>query len=62
MGFLAVYLSDQLVEGLTTGAAIQVFTSQMSKLFGIPNLPSASGVFGVIGVSKQMLTSHCHVC
>lgn len=46
-GFLSVYLSDQLVEGLTTGAAFQVLTSQVAKLFGITGLPSASGIFGL---------------
>lgn len=29
LGFIAAYLSDQLIAGFTTGAAVHVFTSQV---------------------------------
>ncbi|XP_074646669.1 prestin-like isoform X2 [Tubulanus polymorphus] len=35
LGFLTIYLSDPLVSGFTTGAAMHVFTSQVSHIFGI---------------------------
>ena len=41
LGFLTVLLSDQLIQGLTTGAAIHVFTSQVKHIFGI-EVPSTS--------------------
>ncbi|KAL1021611.1 hypothetical protein UPYG_G00015530 [Umbra pygmaea] len=34
-GFIATYLSDPLVRGYTTGAAVQVVLSQLSSTFGI---------------------------
>ncbi|ESO05350.1 hypothetical protein HELRODRAFT_119893, partial [Helobdella robusta] len=34
-GFLTVYLSDPLTRGLTTGAGVHVFTSQIKHVFGI---------------------------
>ncbi|CDW55146.1 Prestin [Trichuris trichiura] len=48
MGFLSVYLSDQLVEGLTCGAAILVLTSQLPSAFGIKGLPTVGHPFAVI--------------
>ncbi|XP_041349983.1 solute carrier family 26 member 6-like isoform X3 [Gigantopelta aegis] len=35
LGFVAVYLSDPLVSGFTTGAACHVFTSQIKHIFGV---------------------------
>ncbi len=35
LGFLSVYMSDQLISGFTTGAAFMVFTSQINEVFGI---------------------------
>lgn len=34
-GFLSAYLSDQLISGFTTGAAVHVFASQLEKIFAI---------------------------
>uniref|UniRef100_A0A5S6Q8I7 STAS domain-containing protein n=1 Tax=Trichuris muris TaxID=70415 RepID=A0A5S6Q8I7_TRIMR len=48
MGFLSVYLSDQLVEGLTCGSSILVLTSQIPSTFGIKNLPSIGQPFAVV--------------
>ncbi len=49
-GLLAVWLSDQLVYGLTTGAAFHVVSSQLGAVTGIAALPSTSAPFGTIKV------------
>ncbi len=35
LGFVAIYLSEPLTRGLTTGAACHVFTSQIKAVFGL---------------------------
>lgn len=47
LGVVATLLSDTLVSGLTTGAAIHVFTSQVKDLFGL-QLPKFPGNFDVV--------------
>lgn len=47
LGFLASYLSDALISGFTTGAAIQIATSQFSSVFGLDAESMPSGVFKV---------------
>lgn len=47
LGVLATLLSDALVSGFTTGAALHVFTSQVKDLFGL-TLPKFPGNFDVI--------------
>lgn len=49
-GLLAVWLSDQLVEGLTSGAAVHVLFSQLKSMTGMRNLPRTSDNFGIIKV------------
>ncbi|VBB31142.1 unnamed protein product, partial [Acanthocheilonema viteae] len=49
-GLLAVWLSDQLVEGLTSGAAIHVLVSQLQTMTGVKNVPHTSEMFGIIRV------------
>ena len=52
LGWLAVYLSEPLVSGFTTGAAVHVLTSQIRHVFGLSvtrftgafKLPKVSGV------------------
>ncbi|KAL3853834.1 hypothetical protein ACJMK2_017335 [Sinanodonta woodiana] len=36
LGFLASFLSDPLISGFTTGAAVHVISSQIKHIFGIP--------------------------
>lgn len=50
MGAMATLLSDTLVSGLTAGAAVHVFTSQIRDLIGI-NYPKTTGAFPIIYVS-----------
>ncbi|VDM48094.1 unnamed protein product, partial [Toxocara canis] len=47
-GLLAVWLSDQLVEGLTSGAAVHVLFSQLKSMTGVKNVPRTSDNFGII--------------
>ncbi|KAJ1528690.1 hypothetical protein ONE63_007083 [Megalurothrips usitatus] len=47
MGVLSVLLSETLVSGFTTGAAVHVITSQISKFFGI-KLPRRIGPLKII--------------
>lgn len=47
LGFVAVYLSDPIISGFTTGAAILVFTSQVKHLLGM-TVPRYSGAFAVV--------------
>uniref|UniRef100_A0A1I7YNY3 STAS domain-containing protein n=1 Tax=Steinernema glaseri TaxID=37863 RepID=A0A1I7YNY3_9BILA len=46
-GVLAVWLSDHLVQGLTSGAAFHVFTSQLKTMTGVEGLPRTSDAMGV---------------
>jgi MFS superfamily sulfate permease-like transporter len=50
LGILSFLLSECLVSGFTTAAAIHVFTSQVKDLLGL-QLPKISGNYEVIKVS-----------
>lgn len=50
-GFLVTYLSEPLVRGYTTAAAVQVFVSQLKYVFGL-HLSSHSGPLSLIYVSE----------
>ena len=54
LGILSFLLSECLVSGFTTAAAIHVFTSQVKDLLGL-QLPRISGNYEVIKV-KALLT------
>ncbi|KAI1296895.1 Prestin [Halotydeus destructor] len=58
MGFVSVYLSEQLVSGFTTAASLYVFTSQLPFLFGC-HLPHRSGPLALIN-SYLDLANHIH--
>ncbi|XP_067040466.1 prestin-like isoform X3 [Acropora muricata] len=47
LGFVAVYLSDPIISGFTTGAAVLVFTSQIKHILGL-NIPRYSGAFALV--------------
>lgn len=46
LGFVTTFMSDQVVAGFTTAAAVHVFTSQLNKVIGV-KLPRPSG-FGQV--------------
>lgn len=50
-GFVVTYLSEPLVRGYTTAAAVQVFVSQLKYVFGL-QLSSFSGPLSLIYVSE----------
>lgn len=50
-GFVAIYLTEPLVRGFTTAAAVHVFTSQLKYLLGIKT-KRYSGALSVVYVSK----------
>ncbi|CCA65687.1 STAS domain-containing protein [Caenorhabditis elegans] len=56
LGFLTTYLSDSLVSGFTTGAAVHVFTSQLNKVFGI-KLPRHEGIGMIVRMYRDMIMS-----
>ncbi|CAD5222619.1 unnamed protein product [Bursaphelenchus okinawaensis] len=47
MGLLAVWMSDHLVQGLTSGAAIHVLTSQIKSMTGVEGVPKTSDISGM---------------
>lgn len=49
LGSLAALLSEPLVNGFTTGAAVHVFVSQLKDLFGV-QIPRHKGAFKIIYV------------
>jgi MFS superfamily sulfate permease-like transporter len=53
LGVLSVLLSDTLVSGFTTGAAVHVLTSQVKNLLGI-KVPRHSGPLKIVYVSFGM--------
>lgn len=52
LGNLSSLLSDPLINGFTTGAAVHVTVSQLKDLFGI-KIPRHKGVFKTIYVSEN---------
>ena len=52
LGFVTIFLSEPLISGYTTGAAMQVFTSQLQHITGLASAISVpNGVFSVPKVS-----------
>ncbi|RWS31688.1 solute carrier family 26 member 6-like protein [Leptotrombidium deliense] len=49
LGFVSVYMSEQLISGFTTAASVYVFTSQLPYLTGI-QLHHASGPLALINI------------
>ncbi|CAI2354828.1 unnamed protein product [Caenorhabditis sp. 36 PRJEB53466] len=56
LSFLTTYLSDPLVSGFTTGAAVHVFTSQLNKVLGI-ELPRHEGIGMIVRMYRDMIGS-----
>jgi len=53
LGFVTFYMSDQMVKGLLTAAAVIVVTSQISTLLGLSKMPSIDQLFGIIYVNIE---------
>lgn len=54
VGFIVVYLSDTLVSGFTTAAAIHILVSQLKFILGL-DVPGLSGILSLIYVSSIRL-------
>ena len=52
LGFVALFLSDPLISGFTTGAAVYVFSAQVKYFFGI-KLERQSAPFALAKVSIE---------
>lgn len=61
LGNLAALLSEPLVNGFTTGAAVHVTVSQLKDLFGV-KIPRQKGAFKVIYVMIRFIyLFHQHI-
>ncbi len=55
MGFIAIFLSEPLISGYTTGAAMHVFTSQLQHITGLAEVIKVpSGPLKVPKVSLEI--------
>ncbi|OQV13612.1 Solute carrier family 26 member 6 [Hypsibius exemplaris] len=48
LGYMGVYLSDQLVTGFTAGTAVHVLTSQLKSIFGLRRMRDFNGPLKII--------------
>lgn len=53
-GFVVTYLSEPLVRGYTTAAAVHVLVSQLKYVFGV-EVAEQSGPFSMFAVSRAQL-------
>lgn len=51
-GFIVIYLSQSLISGFTTAAAVHVLVSQLKFMFQLP-VPGFNKPFGIIYVSAM---------
>ncbi|XP_033742442.1 solute carrier family 26 member 10-like isoform X2 [Pecten maximus] len=58
LGFVTTYMSDPLVSGFTTGAAVHVFTSQVKYIFGL-DIPRFGNLFQIV-FTYQAIFSKIH--
>lgn len=58
LGIVGALLSETLVSGFTTGAAVQVIVSQIKDLLGL-NIPKHKGFFVVVNVRVAKKRKHC---
>lgn len=57
VGFVVMYLSDNLVSGFTTAAAIHILVSQLKFVLGL-QVPGFSGPLAIIYVSAYSYAEH----
>lgn len=56
-GFIVIYLSDTLVSGFTSAAAVHILVSQLKFIFGL-KVPGFSGPLAIIKVSSKGFLSY----
>lgn len=52
VGFVVMYLSDTLVSGFTTAAAVHILVSQLKFVLGL-QVPGISGPLAIVYVSSD---------
>uniref|UniRef100_A0A8B9H5M7 Solute carrier family 26 member 3, tandem duplicate 2 n=1 Tax=Astyanax mexicanus TaxID=7994 RepID=A0A8B9H5M7_ASTMX len=55
VGFVVIYLSDTLVSGFTTAAAVHILISQLKFIFGL-SVPGFSGPLAIIYILESIFT------
>ncbi|XP_041112241.1 chloride anion exchanger-like [Polyodon spathula] len=55
VGFIVIYLSETLISGFTTAAAIHILVSQMKFILGL-QVPGFGGPFAIISTLKSIFT------
>ncbi|KAM3587925.1 uncharacterized protein V6R79_017374 [Siganus canaliculatus] len=55
VGFIVVYLSDTLVSGFTTAAAVHILVSQLKFVLGL-TVPGISGILSIIWTLESVFT------
>lgn len=55
VGFIVMYLSDTLVSGFTTAAAVHILVSQLKFVLGLV-VPGLSGPLSIVYVSQGRKT------
>ncbi|XP_058273445.1 solute carrier family 26 member 3 [Hemibagrus wyckioides] len=55
IGFIVIYLSDTLVSGFTTAAAVHILVSQLKFVLGL-NVPGKSGAFNIFFTLEKVFT------
>ncbi|KAI5617885.1 solute carrier family 26 (anion exchanger), member 3 isoform X2, partial [Silurus asotus] len=55
IGFIVIYLSDTMVSGFTTAAAVHILVSQLKFVFGL-NVPGKSGAFNIFFTLEKVFT------
>ena len=54
LGFITIFLSEPLISGYTTGAAVHVFTSQLQHITGLgETIKVAPGLFRIPRVRDE---------
>lgn len=54
VGFIVIYLSDTLISGFTTAAAVHILISQLKFILGL-TVPGFSGPLSIIYVGHKTL-------
>jgi len=62
-GFITIFLSDALVSGYTTGAAVHVFSSQLRHIVGLSSsaVKVEPGLFALPRVSEKQSNQIIHI-
>ncbi|MBN3313845.1 S26A3 protein, partial [Atractosteus spatula] len=55
VGFIVIYMSDTLISGFTTAAAVHILVSQLKFILGL-QVPGKSGVFALVYTLKDIFS------